>query len=46
MFEVTGTDPLTLAVVAIGLALVAAMAGGLPARRATRVNAVVALQGE
>ncbi len=46
LFEVTGTDPLTLAVVALGLALVAAMAGSLPARRATQVNAVVALQGE
>lgn len=46
LFEVTATDPLTLAAVAIGLALVAVMAGTLPARRATRVDAVVALQGD
>jgi predicted permease len=46
LFEVTATDPATLAVVALGLGLVAALAGALPARRATRVDALVALQGE
>lgn len=46
LFEVTATDSLTLAVVALGLALVAAIAGTLPARRATRVDAVIALQGD
>jgi predicted permease len=46
LFEVTPTDPLTLGAVALGLALVAALAGALPARRATRVDALIALQGE
>ena len=44
LFETAPTDPLTLAAVALGLALVAALAGLLPARRATRVDAVVALR--
>jgi predicted permease len=46
LFEVSATDPLTLMAVALGLALVAAMAGTVPARRATRVDAVIALQGD
>jgi ABC-type antimicrobial peptide transport system permease subunit len=46
LFEVAPTDPLTLAGVACGLALVAVFAGAVPARRATRVDAVVTLQGE
>ena len=46
LFEVRPTDPSTLAAVAIGLALVAGLAGAVPARRATRVDAIVALQVE
>jgi ABC-type antimicrobial peptide transport system permease subunit len=46
LFEVAPGDPLTLAGVVLGLAAVAALAGALPARRATRVDAVVVLQGE
>jgi ABC-type antimicrobial peptide transport system permease subunit len=46
LFEVEPTDPVTLVGVALGLALVAALAGALPARRATRVNALITLQGE
>jgi ABC-type antimicrobial peptide transport system permease subunit len=46
LFEVAPTDPLTLAAVAFALAAVAAAAGALPARRATQVDAVVALRRE
>jgi ABC-type antimicrobial peptide transport system permease subunit len=46
VLEVAPTDPLTLGAVALGLGLVAALAGALPARRATRVDAIVALQSE
>jgi len=46
LYEVAPTDPSTLAAVAIGLVLVAGLAGALPARRATRVDAIVALQGD
>lgn len=46
LFEVAPTDPATLAAVAIGLLMVAGLAGALPARRATRVDAIVALHGE
>ncbi len=44
LFEVAPTDPLTLASVSFGLVLLASLAGALPALRATRVEAVVALQ--
>jgi predicted permease len=40
---VTGADPLVLAVAAMALAAVAVAAGVIPARRATRINPVVAL---
>ncbi len=46
LFEVSPTDPLTYAVVAIGLALAAAMACGMPARRATGIDPVRALRAE
>ena len=46
LFETAPTDPVTLGAVALGLATVAALAGLLPARRATRVDAVVALRRE
>jgi len=46
LFEVTPNDPATLVAVAGGLVIVAGLAAALPARRATRVDAIVALQGE
>jgi predicted permease len=44
LFAVSTTDPLTFAVVSIGLAMVALLACWIPARRATRVNPIVALR--
>ena len=46
LFQVTPTDPLTLAVVAAILASVALLATYVPARRALRVDPTVALRGE
>ena len=43
LFGVSGADPRVLAAVTIALALVAIAAGTLPARRATRINPMVAL---
>jgi ABC-type antimicrobial peptide transport system permease subunit len=46
LYGLSGTDPLSLAA-AIGLLLFAGMASGyLPARRASRVDPVVALRNE
>ena len=46
LFGVTRFDPLTFGVVALGLIVVALLAGYLPGRRATRVDPVIALRAE
>jgi ABC-type antimicrobial peptide transport system permease subunit len=46
LFGVTPTDPAAFAVAALVLATAAVVAGWLPARRAARVDPVVALRHE
>jgi predicted permease len=46
LFNVSANDPVTLAAVAVSLAAVAALAGYIPARRAMRVDPMVALRYE
>jgi ABC-type lipoprotein release transport system permease subunit len=43
---VTPTDPVTLTAVAAVLVLVAALASNLPARRAARVDPIIAIKGD
>jgi len=46
LFETTPTDPLTLAAVAVTLAIAGTLAAWIPARRAARVDPVTALRAE
>jgi ABC-type antimicrobial peptide transport system permease subunit len=46
LFETTPTDPLTFTAAAVVLAVTAAIAAWLPARRAARVDPVQALRTE
>ncbi len=44
MYEVSATDPLTFGLVLILLGITAMLAGFVPARRASRVDPIVALR--
>ncbi|MNC98590.1 hypothetical protein D3C83_166020 [compost metagenome] len=46
LFGVTATDPVTFAGMLLVLAIVSTLAGYLPARRASRIDPLVALRAE
>ncbi len=46
LFEVTPTDTITFGLVSVVLVLVALIACSLPARRATKVDPLIALRNE
>lgn len=46
LFDITPTDPLTFGVLTAILAIVALLAGLIPAQRASRVDPLVALRHE
>jgi putative ABC transport system permease protein len=46
LFGVSATDPLTFTVIALSLGLIALLAGWIPARRAAKVDPMIALRCE